>query len=143
MITVRRAEPEDLEIIIRIADACEMSHALPTENCLIAFEDSWPVGFMRLEFVNAVPYVRPIAVLPAKRGKGVAKRLLGIVLAKFGEVRVVSRGTATEFYRSLGFQRMSWDEVYSPFRGECQQCSDREDCSPLPMVRPATSEFRL
>jgi len=140
MITLHPAGPEDIEVVMQIADACGMSHTLSTENCLIAYDDSRPVGFTRLEFVSGIPYVRPIAVLPSERGRGIGKRMLSIVLAKFAEVRAVSRGTATEFYRNLGFERMSWEDVHPPYRQECNECPDKAGCKPLPMLHPSADE---
>lgn len=100
------------------------------------------MGFTRVEFVYQVPYIRPVAVLPTERGKGIGKRLLGIVLSLYPEVRAISRGGAAEFYRNLGFQRMSWDDVHSPIRDECEQCPEKRRCGPLPMVHLQTSNLQ-
>ena len=118
----------------RAMQVCGMCDTISAEDCLPAFEENVPVGLARLEFGGGIPYIKPVAVLPEGQRKGVGTRLLRIILSRFPEVRVVARGCVTEFYRNLGFQRMTWEEVHSSFRQDCEQCPDRAECNPCPMA---------
>jgi N-acetylglutamate synthase-like GNAT family acetyltransferase len=113
---------------------------ISVDYCLVAVEEKSPVGLARLEFGEGIPYVRPVVVLPVRQGKGIGTRLLRIVIATYQEVRVVSRGPSTEFYRKLGFERMAWGDIHQPFRQECEQCPDRSECNPCPMVYRAIAD---
>ncbi len=116
MITIRQACQQDHGALQEVLEACGMCGEISTADCLVAFEGDSLVGLVRFEFGAGIPYVRPIAILPAQQGKGIGTRLLRIVIATYSEVRVVSRSQATEFYRRLGFERITWEEIYSPFR---------------------------
>lgn len=123
MITIRQGRSEELDALQGVLEACGMCGQISADNCLVTFEDESPIGLVRLEFGNGKPYVRPIAILPAHQGKGIGTSLLRTAIATYPEVRVVARGQVTEFYRNLGFQRVTWDEIYPPFRQDCEQCS--------------------
>jgi N-acetylglutamate synthase-like GNAT family acetyltransferase len=139
MITIRQACQQDHGALQAVLEACGMCGEISAEDCLAAFEKEPLVGLVRLESAAGIPYVRPIAILPTQQGKGIGTRLLRIVIATYPEVRVVSRGQATEFYRKFGFERIPWDEVYVPFRQDCEQCPDRAECNPSPMVHRTVS----
>lgn len=103
------------------------------DTCLVAVDEERILGFVRLEFVGAAPYIRPVAVWPDACNMGVGSKLLRIVLDTHATVRAVSRGPAAEFYRRLGFERTEWNEVHAPFREECDLCPGRTRCAPQPM----------
>jgi N-acetylglutamate synthase-like GNAT family acetyltransferase len=139
MITIRQGCPGDHGALQEVLVACGMCDGIVAEGCLVALEGDSPVGLVRLESGAGIPYVRPIAILPAQQGKGLGTRLLRIVTATYLEVKVVARGPSTEFYRRLGFERITWEEIYSPFQQDCEQCLDRAECKPCPMRHQALS----
>ena len=68
---LRRAQPEDGEAMLAVLEANEMPADVSLEelgvgNCFVAADEETIVGFLRLEFGGELPYVRPIAVLPAR-----------------------------------------------------------------------------
>lgn len=135
---IRPALPEDSDQILAILEANDMQGEVAPEqisgdNCLVAVEDDQVLGFVRLEFVGSVPYIRPIAVWPDACKMGIGSKLMGIVLETHPVVRAVSRGGAAEFYRRLGFERTEWSEVHPPFREECELCPEKTRCTPSPM----------
>jgi N-acetylglutamate synthase-like GNAT family acetyltransferase len=142
MITMRQGRPEDYAGLQNVLQACGMCGEMSTDYCLVAFEEKSPVGLARLEFGEGIPHVRPIAVLPQWQGQSIGTRLLRIVITIFPEVRVVARGHATGFYGNLGFEPLTWEETYPPFRQDCEQCPDRAECNPCPMRYEAASDRR-
>lgn len=141
MITIRQAAPEDTEALQNLLQAYGMGEDISSGQCLVAVEENSPAGLVRLEFGAGIPYIRPVAVFPTQQRKGIGTLLLQFVIATYPEVRVVSRGEAAEFYRKLGFQPIAWDEIYKPFRQECEQCPERAECTPCPMVHRDSSSL--
>lgn len=135
---IRPAQLEDSKEILAILEANNMQGEVDPmqisgDNCLVAIENDRILGFVRLEFVGSVPYIRPIAIRPNACKMGIGSKLLGIVLETYPLVRAVSRGGAAEFYRRLGFKRTNWNEVHPPFREECDSCAERMQCAPQPI----------
>ena len=97
--------------------------------------DDVVVGFCRLQDdVNGIAYVNPVVTYSVWRGYGVGRALMEDARAIAGELRLIARGTSEGFYRKLGFEEMSWDEVDLEAASEdCDNCPYREACGPVPM----------
>ena len=96
--------------------------------------DDVPVGFIRLAFAEApCAYVNPIVVVNTWRGHGVGRALIEHAFRSHEELRLVSRGTSRAFYDALGFSACDWDLIENGVSEDCDGCTMREECSPIPM----------
>jgi len=97
--------------------------------------DDAPVGFCRLaDDADGIAYVNPIVVYQTWRKVGVGRALIEDARERAGELRLISRGSATGFYRALGFQEMPWEWADMAAASEdCDGCPYRETCDPVPM----------
>lgn len=48
-------------------------------------------------------------------------------------ITTVARGYATDFYINMGFKAFSFLELPEPYREQCSECPDKEDCKPISM----------
>ena len=113
---IRAARPEDLPALAAIQRSSP--EAAPWDpagyEILVAELDNRVVGFLvtrtvtdgELEILN-------LAVAPPYRRRGIARSLVKLVLSGtvFLEVRE-SNSAALAFYKSLGFQELSWRHEY-------------------------------
>lgn len=95
-----------------------------------------PVGFIRIAVgPNGVAYVNPVIVYRTWRGLGVGQALTDAAQARHGELRLVSRGASKPFYDAMGFKACGWDEIVPGVSEDCDHCSWRDECAPVPMKR--------
>ena len=88
----------------------------------VAIEDDEVVGFLISKLKNSTPYVNSVAVLPAFRGKGVAKKLFEKFEEFYGfqqksEVKIFwlqvrTNNPAQKLYFDLGYRVTGFDEHY-------------------------------
>ncbi len=83
---------------------------------------------------NEVAHVNPVVVNRDWRGYGVGRALMDDALARYGELRFVARGGAVAFYRALGYEEISWDDVDTGHRGVRRLPHDR-GATPFPWGR--------
>ncbi len=133
MVTLRQGKPGDEPRIEALLAACGMAAEVDPHDCRLAETNGRVVGLVRLEWGDAVPYIRPIAIAPGCRGQGLGRRLIESLLGEVDELCAVARGESVGFYRQLHFEPIPWESVYAPFRDECDTCEDRAICSPVPM----------
>lgn len=50
------------------------------------------------------------------------------------QITTVARGTASHFYKKNGFVDGSFADLDYPYSVQCDECPDREECDPYPMV---------
>lgn len=92
------------------------------------------VGFIRLAFdEEGVCHVNPVVVYPTWRGHGVGEKLMNMAHERYGEVRLVSRGTSRAFYEALGYSPIAWKLIHKPIVDECSACPLAAECNPQPM----------
>ncbi len=92
------------------------------------------VGFIRIDTgKNERAHVNPVVVYSDWRGYGVGKALVEDAIAKYGKLWLVARGYAIEFYEKLGFTACGWDDVDLTVTEDCENCTIRSECNPLPM----------
>ena len=88
----------------------------------VAIEDDEVVGFLISKLKNSTPYVNSVAVLPAFRGKGIAKKLFEKFEEFYGfqqksEVKIFwlqvrTNNPAQKLYFDLGYRVTGFDEHY-------------------------------
>ncbi|MCL1799352.1 MAG: GNAT family N-acetyltransferase [Eggerthellaceae bacterium] len=96
--------------------------------------DGQVVAFIRLILDEACGcHVNPVVVYPTWRRFGVGKALVEHALARYGELRLVSRGSSLAFYEALGFEEVPWDMICAAVAHECDECEIRPTCNPIPV----------
>ena len=135
LITLRPAREEDLAFLNVFCYSEGMDNLPSVENVTVAADsDDDPVGFIRIAMGNnGVAHVNPVVVNPYWRGHGIGRILTEDALRKYGELRLVSRGSSVPFYRALGFEDITWDDIDPLVVDDCGGCEMREECCPQPM----------
>jgi len=132
-VELRRAERADLDLVLRILQAAGLPVAGVEEHfdefIVACASDGTIVGVAGAERYPSSALLRSVAVLPRWRGLGVGRRLVSSQLARLGRgipVYLLTT-TAEAYFRSLGFQTISRDDVLpeikrsSEFQGACPQ----------------------
>lgn len=137
LFSLRPARDDDMPLINAYAYAEGMPDIPNTEGVTVAANaDDEPVGFIRIAFDDAgVAHVNPVVTYTAWRGYGVGRALVEDALARFGELRLVSRGGSLAFYRALGFEDAEWDAIKPSIAAECDGCELRDECQPQPVAK--------
>ncbi|MEG1167236.1 GNAT family N-acetyltransferase [Gordonibacter sp.] len=121
--------------------AAEGMDAIPSiERVRVAVNaDDEVVGFIRLALDEGegVAFVNPVITHDTWRGFGVGRALMDEALARYGELRLVSRGASLAFYEVLGYECISWDLIKMALVDDCDNCEMREECGPVPMRKRA------
>ena len=136
LFAIRDARASDMELIDAYAHAEGMDRIPGPARVRVAVNDEdVPVAFCRLQDdVNGIAYVNPIVTYAPWRGFGVGRALIEDARAIAGELRLISRGASEGFYRKIGFEEMSWDDVDLQAASEdCDTCPYRASCNPVPM----------
>lgn len=136
LFSLRDARADDLPTLNAYAWA-EGMDALPSAAGVrvAANADDAPVGFLRVQVEDGVAYVNPMVTYAAWRGYGVGRALMEDARRRFGELRLVSRGSSRGFYEKLGFAPASWDDIAPAVAADCDGCPMRGECGPQPMRR--------
>lgn len=136
LFTLRDAREDDLPFIDWYASLEGMADMPGIERIRVAVNEAdQPVGFCRLQNdENGIPYVNPVVTYAPWRGYGVGRALIEEAHARFGELRLIARGTSAGFYRKLGFVDMAWEDTDQAAASEdCDGCPYRAECNPQPM----------
>ncbi len=135
LFTLRAAKPEDKQLIDVYTYHEGMDFVPGLEGITVAVNaDDLPVGFIRIKKDRAgIANIYPIVINAQWRGYGVGKRLVEDALETYGELRLVSRGSAYGFYKSLGFEECDWSLIDPDAAEDCPSCTMRDECDPQPM----------
>ncbi len=135
LFTLHDAHPSNLEAINCLSHSEGFGVVEKGDTVRVALnEDGEVVGFMRLVFDDSgVCHINPVVVYSTWRRFGVGRALMNDALKRYGEVRLVSRGSSLHFYEALGYESCEWDEIKSEVAAECDECEMREECNPSPM----------
>ncbi|NLM20774.1 MAG: GNAT family N-acetyltransferase [Peptococcaceae bacterium] len=49
-------------------------------------------------------------------------------------ITTLARGSAVGFYQKYGFQPCDLQQIPLPFRHQCSDCPEKENCDPVPMI---------
>ena len=111
LFTLRPAREDDLPTINAFAAVEGMADLPSIDRVTVAESEAGDVvGFVRIAAEEeGVGHVNPIVVYSTWRGYGVGRALMDDALARYGELRLVSRGSSLGFYRALGFHEVPWD----------------------------------
>ncbi len=143
-ITIRPATPEDKPQLVAMGEEANMGTLEGFETTLVACVEDSLVGFCRLRIFNEIAYVNPIVISKHTRNMGVGSALMRTANMQYGELRLISRGYAVPFYRSLGCREIPWSRICNEVANDCAECSNFNECAPLPMFMPAnTAEIAM
>lgn len=136
LFTLRAAEAKDKPWLDSYCYAEGMANLDDLKGVTVAVNASdEPVGFIQIAIGNnGVAHVYPIVVHLSWRGYDVGRALIENAHAKFGELRLVSRGSSVGFYEKLGFVLCDWEMIDNEQTEGCADCSTKAECKPLPMV---------
>ncbi len=142
LFTLRPALEKDRELIDWYLHNEGMDRIPSLENVTVAANaDDDCVGLCRiLVGKNGIAHVNPVVANREWRGYGVGRALMDDALERYGELRFVARGGAVPFYRALGYEEISWDDVDTSVTEECDGCPMIDECNPLPMGKKLDRE---
>lgn len=137
LFTLRQAKDADKALIDSYTYTEGMDDIPDVEGVTVAVnEEDVPVGFIRIVLDSeGVANVYPIVTYSAWRGYGVGRALIEHALNEHGELKLVSRGASRGFYETLGFTPCDWSLIERGFSEDCDGCSWRDECDPVPMRR--------
>ena len=135
LFTLRAAEERDKQLLDSYTFAEGMDSIPSIEGVTVAVNsDDVPVAFIRIVQDSAgVAHIYPIVTYEPWRGYGVGRALIDDAMGRFGELRLVSRGSSRGFYEALGFEECDWGLIEKGVSEDCPNCSWRDECSPVPM----------
>lgn len=155
--TIQFATRRDQEKLRKIFVAAGMDLAGKVEEHLVIKQGSALLGGAMLEQTDHdVFHLLLIAVDANYRGGGAGSRLLQAILndpwsccrdavdgsGKDYCVTTVARGTRAGFYQKHGFENCEFAELADPYRGQCRDCPERDDCHPVAMHFKASSKAK-
>lgn len=137
LFTMRSAREDDRAYLDSYCYAEGMDNLPNLENVTVAVNSAdEPVGFIRIAIGgNGVAHVNPVVVHKSWRGYHVGETLMAREQERYGELRLVARGSSKGFYDRLGFEPCPWDEVDLSVTENCDVCTLVEECQPCPMKK--------
>ncbi|MBR5259307.1 MAG: GNAT family N-acetyltransferase [Eggerthellaceae bacterium] len=137
LFTLRPARESDRAYLDPYCYSEGMDYLPDLENVTVAANSgNEAVGFIRIAFGNyGVAHVNPIVVHSSWRGYHVGEALMADAQARYGELRLIARGTSKGFYERLGFEACPWEEIDMTVTENCEVCTLVPECNPLPMKK--------
>ena len=137
LFTLRPARHEDRVFLDAYCYSEGMDYLPDLDNVTVAANSAdEAVGFIRIAIgSNGVAHVNPVVVYSAWRGYHVGEALMEDAQNRYGELRLVARGSSKGFYDRLGFEACSWDEVDLSVTENCDICTLVDECQPCPMKK--------
>lgn len=133
-ITVREATERDGLDIARLVAEVGMDALSPGGRAFMAERAGRVVGFIRVVEADGRPYVSPVIVDAQARHAGVGRTLMNHARSRYGALLLVARGNAVPFYEALGCERVPEASISPELGEDCDHCSDRAACGPVPMI---------
>jgi len=117
--TIRRAQPGDLDGIQTLLQACDLPHEDLTpahlEDFLVCRGEEGLQGVVGLEPCGDVALLRSLAVAPDARGAGIGARLVDAVedQAREADIRTLYllTTTAADYFRARGYEPIAREEL--------------------------------
>jgi N-acetylglutamate synthase-like GNAT family acetyltransferase len=134
MVELRKATPEDRDMLIGLLWENEMEYVDPVEHYVVAVDGKNIVGCGKLENHESLAIVRPIVVSQDYRRQGIGRLLLKRILPADRITALVARHESVPFYEALGFSRVEWKMIPPNQQEECTSCPHRLECLPKPMA---------
>ena len=137
LFTLRPARAGDRALLDAYCYAEGMDYLPSLENVTVAANaDDEAVGFIRVALGgNGVAHVNPVVVYNAWRGYHVGEALMESAQARYGELRLVARGSSRGFYERLGFEECPWEDIDMSVTENCDACTLVPECRPCPMKK--------
>jgi len=121
------------------------------EEHLVVIEGQEILGGLKLvEFSERNFFLEVIGVKSENIGQGIGGNLLGGIVKNPWkccknpvsvenmeldfQITVVGRGGAEGFYKRYGFEACGFEEMPEPWREQCDDCPEKEECGPVPMI---------
>jgi N-acetylglutamate synthase-like GNAT family acetyltransferase len=115
------------------------------EHVLIKSADEIIGGGMLSQTGAGVYHLIVFAVKESARGNGIGRVLLKELLGQPWKhclngtgtpggafcVTTVAKGRSAGFYRKNGFAPCDFSALAEPFRGQCRECPEKDDCHPV------------
>ncbi len=138
LFTLRPAREADLTFLNSYNYTEGMDSLDGIEGVTVAANSSdEPVGFIRIAIGSSGnAFVNPVVVHKSWRGYDVGRALMDHALREHGELRLVSRGSSVGFYEAIGYVPCEWSEIDEGVSEDCDGCSWRDECGPVPMRSP-------
>lgn len=135
MLKLRPAREDDLATLNVYCYNEGMDNLPGVENVTVAVDsDDDPIGFVRVIIGNNdIAHVNPIVVNPYWRGYGVGHILMDDALGRYGELRLVSRGSSLGFYQRIGCTEIGWEDIDMTVTDDCVGCEMHKECCPQPV----------
>jgi len=133
-IALRQANPDDRAALVALLAESNMDYTDPPENYILVVVDGNIAGCGRIEDHGHMAMLRPLVVAASYRGCGVGRRILESIMLADKPTGLVARGEAVTFYKTLGFSRSDWKIMPASQRAECEDCLNRAECKPQPMI---------
>lgn len=150
-VTIAFAQDHDEEQVMKIVTEYKMGIPGEIEEVLIAKNEQEILAAAKIvESEEAQFFLEVIGVKEGDRSQGVGRLLLGKILEnpwecckyRFFEkeaqdgysIATLARGYAVGFYHRMGFQACSLLEIPEWYRDQCEECPERLDCEPMPMI---------
>ena len=137
LFTLREARDGDRVFLDAYCYSEGMDNLPDLENVTVAANSSdEAVGFVRIAIGgNGVAHVNPIVVHSSWRGYHVGEALMEDARRRFGELRLIARGSSKGFYERLGFEECPWEEIDMSVTENCDVCTLVPECRPCPMKK--------
>jgi N-acetylglutamate synthase-like GNAT family acetyltransferase len=134
MVELRKAEPEDRDMLIALLWENEMAYVDPVEHYILAVNGKEIIGCGRLEDHESLAMVRPVVVSQEYRRQGIGRLLLKGIMPVDRPTVLVARHESVQFYEALGFSKVEWEMIPLTQQEECASCPHRLECQPQPMA---------
>jgi N-acetylglutamate synthase-like GNAT family acetyltransferase len=134
MVDLRKAEPEDRDMLITLLWENEMDYADPAEHYVLAVDGKEIIGCGRSEDYESIVMIRPVVVSRKYRRQGIGRLLLRGIIPADRPTALVARHESIKFYEALGFSKAEWERIPPTQQEECASCPHRLECRPQPMI---------
>jgi N-acetylglutamate synthase-like GNAT family acetyltransferase len=134
MVELRKAKPEDRDILTALLWENEMEYVDPVEHYVLAVDDKEIMGCGRSEDYEGMVTILPVVVSRKYRRQGIGRLLLKDIMPADRPTVLVARRESLEFYEALGFSKAKWEMMPPTQQGECTSCPHRIECRPQPMI---------
>lgn len=133
--TLRPAEARDEAAVGALMEWGGMGLAHDWLDAMVAVDtNDTVIGYLRVQLTDKGPHVAPVAVWENWQGQGVGRALMEDALERHGYLKLVSRGDAAGFYRSVGCREIALNEISGDLGEDCAHCPDRDECQPVAFI---------
>lgn len=150
-VTIRFAEKKDEKALQKIMAEYGMGVPGEIEDQLIIDKDGRvTAGSKLIQYAEDHFFLEVLGVNKEIKGQGYGGMLLGEITRDPWKccknpiskpdgldstlITTIARGEAEGFYEKYGFRSCYFSQIPEPYRQQCAECPDQEECRPLPMM---------